>query len=411
MGSIWSIRRSATDRKLTGLSAGIAAYLGIDPVLVRVLFVVLALSGGVGVVVYGAGWLLFPVEGEDTARIDRLLGSRAREWSPAARVVVLVVCGMALLNVLHQVTPFSVVPAGIVAAIWYFGYYRNRPTNRPTHRSARAPWPPQPSQAPSTPSTPADATQRMHAPDAAEPAGQAADWPQAQDPRDAFLSYPDPVGLYGDPEPAKPAAPSLRSSRSARRLRLVSLLALGLTVAALSIADALGATVSATAFVGAALLVVGLTLIAATWLGRARGILALGILLLVALLISAVPHRSVSAEDWSAPAQRFTTLADLPAGTITQDVGQLNLDLSDLTMEHSATIPVHLGTGMMTVRAPDGVNVVVRYHIGAGAFMAPDDIFDAGPELDKEVTVQSVPGADTLTLDLSVNRGAVVVER
>jgi len=43
-----------------GVAAGLAEYLDIDPVFVRLAFVVLALIGGSGVLLYLAGWLLIP---------------------------------------------------------------------------------------------------------------------------------------------------------------------------------------------------------------------------------------------------------------------------------------------------------------------------------------------------------------
>ena len=47
---------------LAGVAAGVARGLGIDPVIVRIAFVVLALAGGAGVPLYLAGWLLIPDE-------------------------------------------------------------------------------------------------------------------------------------------------------------------------------------------------------------------------------------------------------------------------------------------------------------------------------------------------------------
>ena len=67
MSSIWTIRRSATDAKLAGLCGGVAQHWRVDPLLVRVGWVLLALSGGVGLVLYLAGWLLIPVEDRDRA--------------------------------------------------------------------------------------------------------------------------------------------------------------------------------------------------------------------------------------------------------------------------------------------------------------------------------------------------------
>jgi signal transduction histidine kinase len=44
------------DRVVAGVAAGLGARLAVDPMLVRIAFVVLALAGGVGVLAYGALW-------------------------------------------------------------------------------------------------------------------------------------------------------------------------------------------------------------------------------------------------------------------------------------------------------------------------------------------------------------------
>ena len=53
-----AVRRRADDRVLTGLAAGIARMLEIDPAFVRAAFVTLSLAGGVGILAYLAGWVL-----------------------------------------------------------------------------------------------------------------------------------------------------------------------------------------------------------------------------------------------------------------------------------------------------------------------------------------------------------------
>jgi len=52
-----TIRPSEDDRVVAGVCAGIAEELGVDPTLVRLVFALLALAGGAGVVLYGAAWL------------------------------------------------------------------------------------------------------------------------------------------------------------------------------------------------------------------------------------------------------------------------------------------------------------------------------------------------------------------
>lgn len=50
---------------LAGVASGIARYLGIDVLLVRIVLVVLCFAGGIGVPLYLASWLLVPEEGTD----------------------------------------------------------------------------------------------------------------------------------------------------------------------------------------------------------------------------------------------------------------------------------------------------------------------------------------------------------
>jgi signal transduction histidine kinase/phage shock protein PspC (stress-responsive transcriptional regulator) len=52
---------------VAGVCAGFARAFGVDPLVVRVAVVALTLAGGIGVVVYGAAWLLLPVGSEDEA--------------------------------------------------------------------------------------------------------------------------------------------------------------------------------------------------------------------------------------------------------------------------------------------------------------------------------------------------------
>jgi phage shock protein C len=56
--------RSRDDRMIAGVAAGIGRHLGIDPVIVRILFVVLALAGGGGLLAYVIAWVVIPEEGE-----------------------------------------------------------------------------------------------------------------------------------------------------------------------------------------------------------------------------------------------------------------------------------------------------------------------------------------------------------
>jgi len=67
------LRRSRTDRKVAGVAGGLGAYLGIDPVILRILFVVLAIFGGSGLLLYLVAWLLIPEEGAESSEVQRFV--------------------------------------------------------------------------------------------------------------------------------------------------------------------------------------------------------------------------------------------------------------------------------------------------------------------------------------------------
>jgi phage shock protein C len=62
MDSTRKLYRSKTDRKVAGVCGGLAQYFNIDPTLIRVLFVVLAILGGSGLLLYLALWIIVPTE-------------------------------------------------------------------------------------------------------------------------------------------------------------------------------------------------------------------------------------------------------------------------------------------------------------------------------------------------------------
>jgi phage shock protein C len=56
------VRRSRGERVIAGVCGGIGRYLGVDPVLLRIAFIVLALANGLGVIAYVVAWVAIPEE-------------------------------------------------------------------------------------------------------------------------------------------------------------------------------------------------------------------------------------------------------------------------------------------------------------------------------------------------------------
>ena len=54
------LTRSRHNAMIGGVCAGLAEYFHVDPTLVRLLFVILALGGGMGVPLYIIAWIIMP---------------------------------------------------------------------------------------------------------------------------------------------------------------------------------------------------------------------------------------------------------------------------------------------------------------------------------------------------------------
>ena len=82
------VLRRGTDRIIGGVCSGLATYFGVDPLLVRIVFVILALIPpgiGIGVLLYLALWFLMePPEGAPTSA-TRNIGARLRAMGDELR--------------------------------------------------------------------------------------------------------------------------------------------------------------------------------------------------------------------------------------------------------------------------------------------------------------------------------------
>lgn len=97
------------DRWFAGVAGGIAAKAGIDPIIVRGVFVVLAVLGGPGILLYLAAWVLLP-DAEGRIHFEDLVRGRASAAVITVAVILAVVVVLPLLFwVLRSVvfTPFG----------------------------------------------------------------------------------------------------------------------------------------------------------------------------------------------------------------------------------------------------------------------------------------------------------------
>jgi phage shock protein PspC (stress-responsive transcriptional regulator) len=70
-----ALRRPVRDSVVAGVAAGLARYLGVDVMIIRIAFVVLTVVGGAGIPLYLAGLLLIPEDGSDQSIASSLIES------------------------------------------------------------------------------------------------------------------------------------------------------------------------------------------------------------------------------------------------------------------------------------------------------------------------------------------------
>jgi phage shock protein C len=89
--------KSRHDRIIDGVCGGIGEYLGIDPVIVRIIFILLFFMGGVGLLLYIAGMLIIPVNPEHSREQPPVEPKKAGRGVLFILGIILVIIGIGLL--------------------------------------------------------------------------------------------------------------------------------------------------------------------------------------------------------------------------------------------------------------------------------------------------------------------------
>lgn len=346
------LRRSDTNRMLGGVCGGLSEHTGIDVVLFRVGFVVLVVAGGAGLLLYLALWLLLPDSHGAPGSVQRWLAQRP---SATARNVILV---LAALFVAAAVLGGVGADAGVVAllAVAALAYLWARDRR----------------------DTPAEGV--------AAPAGV----------------------LAADPVTAIPARPPRQRSALGRVTISVLLIALGL-LALLDRQTTLD--VSTSGYLGVALGIVGAGLLAGTFWGRSRGLIFLGLPLMVLLI--AVSALDISLRDGIGGREWDVPTADALESTYSLGAGHGRLDLSTVDFQGAdAATSVTVNVGYAEVLLPPDVDVHVVSTVRAGAIELFGTVRDAS-DLRRTVSDDGLdgPGGGRLDLVLDVNLGFVEVSR
>lgn len=359
------IRRSRSDRKVAGVAGGLGRHLDIDPVILRVAFVVLTFFGGVGLLLYVALWLLLPEDGQDWAKV---------KLDRRSRTVALVMVGVLALLLLASngwwgngalffVCLVVVAIAAVIA------------TQLPSRGQ-----PPHVSYAPPTPSAPSD---------------------QVTDP--ATATYPAagyPPLSYAVPEQPRPVNPRKKGPI----LFWLALATMVVAMGVLGIADLAGADVAASAYPATALGLSAVFLLVGAFFGRAGGII------LVGLLAYGVTAGLTIADRWDLERTvvRPTNAAEVQ-NSYRMDSGELVVDLGRLSPADLDGREIHVSgdIGHLDIRVPQGISVDARLDIdGPGGMNAfGQDEGGLGHEMD--AYHYAGPDAPTMTIDAQLDIGGI----
>jgi phage shock protein PspC (stress-responsive transcriptional regulator) len=392
MQDFWATRprRRSDDRKIGGVAAAIGRRYAIDPVLVRVAFVVAALFSGMGVLLYLLGWLLLPAEGDQTSAAESLLGRGRSSMSPVLTVVLILL----LIPVTGAVFRGSasgvlglVVAAGVLVLL-----HRSRAglgeVPGPAGSDA-APGGAQGTPVANMPGTDIGAgSTDQPAPPAWDPLGAA---PFAWD-----LPEPSPP----------PDAPQARGHRFK-----ITPITLGLALLTGGIALAFWPALSAAHTAALLLGVVGLGLVASSLLQGGRGLILVAIpLALLTWVLQAAPVAgfTMGPSYWS-PA---TASQVQPRYEVTMGHGDLDLSGLQWAPGQTVTTSVAVGMGQIDVILPPNVDAQVSCRAQVGDIDCLGRT-DSGIPSQVNPTDNGLdgPGGGRLVLDVHAGVGNVHVER
>lgn len=387
MRDLAQIRRSTTDRHVAGVAGGLGRHLDIDPVILRVAFVVLALFGGSGLILYAVCWALIPEDTTDRALID--LDARTRT---AALVGIGIIACLMLVGGSWGFWDFP-WPLVILGVIVYLI------VNKRNRRGAVPPAPPGAGPPVSLRKAgPAPAYGPPAAPVYAPATGAYA--PPATAPYQTM--GPPPRPSY----PVRPPNPRKRGPI----LFWFTLALLALTEGLLGFADLAGLDVAASAYLALAVGVFGLMLVVGAWWGRAGGLIAFGLVTAVVLAGVTAVERLDAQDDRVAP-----TTADEVDSEYWRIAGDLELDLtrvSDLEHLDGRQLTLATASGRLRVVVPKGVDVSVDAEVTAGGTIETFGEREEGSDIHVVDQVDGGVNVPDLDLDVWVGLGEIeVVQR
>lgn len=412
-----ALRRSTDEKMIAGVAGGIARALNIDPVIVRVGFVVLTLVGFAGPLLYVACWLLVPVEGAQRSVLGDVFDLRSD--SQLRTIGLIVAAVVAVLAVLGDsawgagdwfwwqlwIFAWIAVPVG---AVYWFVVVRPRRRHQPPQYAPPPPYEPSPTDG--TPATHATASDEPVAPTSTGDTEMTEPVPPGE--ATAVLDAPAPPtgrppGTPFGPPPGTPTSvvpPRPPREKWSPALLLLTLSAIVTAMGALALWSVIDEPVDAAVYPGVALAIVAGGLLVGTRVGHPGALIPVGLLLVPVLAaVSFLPNLDAG------QVRREPTVAAAVPVEIEQGAGEVVVDLTTVTDPQNLagrTLEIRNGLGSTTVYVPDGLDVAVDTSLRLGGrIQVFDRVTDGqGPQLEKS---SDAPGA--FEIEIHGTAGEIVV--
>lgn len=360
------VTRSVDDSIIAGVCGGLGEQFGVSAWWFRWAFIILTLFGFAGIFFYIIAWVLIPKETEDdSVATSWMEGLDLSDVGTIFGVVLIGVAGVIILNQFFRVSG-ALVAAGVLAVVGVLLYRGDlRPPDRPQGGG------------------PHYTDEDEPVPDA-EPASRDADAPAPADTPLAGASVASAVATKPPKakKPPKVKKPKPPPSMLGRLTMAVLLIALS----AMALVELSGwARFQPVEYLAVGMGIIAVGLLVGAWIGRARWLIIIGILLapwlFFASLLPNVAEWTIGDPSY-APASVQQVQDSYSLG-----VGQLTIDLSRLTPEELAevgTIEASVSLGELFVVLPLGAGTVVKADVGAGSVeigVRFHEVYGAPPEV------------------------------
>ncbi len=414
--------RQSNGRWFAGVAAGVARWLGVDPLVVRAGFILFSIFFGMGLALYLVLWLLMPDE-RGEIHVERAL-----KHGEGSSIFLLVVTVMAVLGGGpwwggdtrgFRFFGFALL---VVGAWWFL-------TRTGTGRElmAQAPWKNQGAPAPGA-STGVD-------PVTGEPLTQPATGaasPHPPAPATAYGSTGNAAANVGATLAApRPPAPTPVRERTPSIGFAGGLLVLGLAIVTgvvmSTIAQAAGWSGHHVAIgIASGLGILGLAILVAGIAGRRSGGLAFFAVtgMIAAAATTAAPVGL--SQPWQAGDRSYTVTSMTPAPAFELGLGQMRVDLSASDWKATPgqdTVTATMGVGELDLVVPEGVSVVVNAKARAGEIIAtgpsvagegmrrlgPDQLQHDGTGWQQQVTFGPSASRPEIVVDAEVGVGQIKI--